>query len=130
MAPRRTYRSVKVDNNNLNINLVLNDVLCPICRSILIEPVTIPCNHGFCLSCFEGTVANSSLTCPLCRVRFSSWHRLAKKDNRIVNIHLWEAIKNTFPRQVENKLNGIEENLEEGNYNRVRCESLSNRVIF
>ncbi|GJQ67113.1 hypothetical protein Trydic_g8043 [Trypoxylus dichotomus] len=111
MAPRRSYRSVKVDNNNVNINLVLNDVLCPICRSILIEPVTIPCNHGFCLSCFEGTVANASLTCPLCRVRFSSWHRLAKKDNKIVNINLWEAIKNTFPQQVENKLNGTEENL-------------------
>ncbi|KAK9686675.1 Zinc finger, C3HC4 type (RING finger) [Popillia japonica] len=113
MAPRRRYRSVKVDINNVHINLVLNDVLCPICRSILIEPVTIPCNHGFCLSCFEGTVANANLTCPLCRVRFSSWHRLAKKDNKIVNTNLWEAIKNAFPQQVENKLNGVEENLEE-----------------
>lgn len=117
MAPRRCVRSVKVINNNNYNNLSLNDVLCPICRSIFIEPVTLPCSHGFCLPCFEGTLANANLTCPLCRIRFGSWHRIAKKEQRIINIQFWDAIKLTFPKEVKNRLNGIEEQLEQGMFN-------------
>lgn len=116
MAPRKraVLRSVKVNDNNYLKNLTLNNVLCPICRNIFIEPVTLPCNHGFCFNCFEGTVANANLTCPLCRVRFGSWHRIAKKDNRIVNLTLWEAVKEAFPDKVKNRLEGIDENLDVG----------------
>lgn len=113
MAPRRCVRSVKVINNNNYTNLSLNDVLCPICRCIFIEPVTLPCSHGFCLPCFEGTLANANLTCPMCRVRFGSWHRVAKKERKIINIQFWDAIKVAFPKEVTNRLNGIDEQLEE-----------------
>lgn len=115
MAPKkRVVRTVKETNNNSYKNLTLNKALCPICRNIFVEPVTLPCNHGFCLACFEGTVANANLTCPLCRVRFGSWHRIAKKENKIVNTALWNAVRENFPDQVKNRLDGVEENLDEG----------------
>ncbi|KAK4880154.1 hypothetical protein RN001_008300 [Aquatica leii] len=111
MAPRRSVRSINITNNYNN--LTLNDVLCPICRSILIEPVSLPCNHGFCSSCFEGTVANTNLVCPLCRIRIGSWLRTSRKDNKLVNNALWHVIQKTFPKQVKNKLDGVEEYQEE-----------------
>lgn len=114
MAPKRVSKSVKtlkvLDYNTL----ILKDVLCPICRSILIEPVTLPCNHGFCSSCFDGTMENANLVCPLCRIRIGSWLRRAKKEAKLINNALWDAIKIKFPQQVKNKMNGIDENLEEG----------------
>ncbi|KAB0797823.1 hypothetical protein PPYR_08816 [Photinus pyralis] len=113
MAPRRSARCVNPANSVNYDNLKLNDVLCPICRSILIEPVTLPCNHGFCSSCFESTVANTNLVCPLCRVRIGSWLRTSKKDNKLVNVVLWNVIQKQFPKQVKNKLDGVEEYPEE-----------------
>lgn len=113
MAPRRSVRSVNAANQINYNNLKLNDVLCPICRSILIEPVSLPCNHGFCSSCFENTIANTNLVCPLCRIRIGSWLRTSTKDNKLVNAVLWNAIQKEFPKQVKNKLAGIEEYPEE-----------------
>ncbi|XP_017786397.1 PREDICTED: E3 ubiquitin-protein ligase RNF169-like isoform X1 [Nicrophorus vespilloides] len=113
MAPRRSVRSVKSVNNVNYSNITLGDVLCPICRCILIQPVTLPCSHDYCLPCFEGTLANANLTCPLCRIRFGSWHRIAKKDNKIVNEKLWDVLQQKFADHVQNRLRGVEENLEE-----------------
>ncbi|XP_022919063.1 E3 ubiquitin-protein ligase rnf168-like [Onthophagus taurus] len=114
MAPRKRCRSVKAINKDYN-KLSLNDVLCPICRNILLEPVSLPCNHGFCLPCFEGTVANSNLTCPLCRIRFASWHRIATKENKIVDESLWLAIKKLFPHLIQNRINGVDNNIPQEN---------------
>lgn len=114
MASRRTYRYLKQNLKQDYTILKLNDVLCPICRSILIEPVTLPCNHGFCMSCFNGTVENSNLVCPLCRTRIGSWLRKVKKESKLINIDLWSSIKNNYAQHVKNKLDGIDENLEEG----------------
>lgn len=113
MASRRSYRNLKQNIQDYTV-LKLNDVLCPICRSILIEPVTLPCNHGFCLSCFEGTVKNANLVCPLCRIRIGSWLRKTKKDSNLINVPLWEAINNNYSQHVKNKLDGLDENLEDG----------------
>ena len=114
MAAKKSCRFVKCEFVDNYDNLSLHDVLCPICRSILIEPVSLPCNHKFCLQCLEDIVANSNLTCPLCRVRFGSWHRISKRKNNVVNGELWSAIKKTFPMQVKNKLEGKEEDVREG----------------
>ncbi|KAL3280811.1 hypothetical protein HHI36_004042 [Cryptolaemus montrouzieri] len=112
MAPRRGARVVKIDHVVDYDNLTVKEVLCPICRSILIEPVTLPCNHVFCSSCFQGTMENANLVCPLCRVRIGSWLRSCKKENKLINVDYWNAIKKLFPIQIKNKLEGIEENLD------------------
>lgn len=118
MASRRSYRNLKQNSTQDYKVLKLNDVLCPICRSILIEPVTLPCSHGFCLSCFKSTVENANLVCPLCRIRIGSWLRKTKKESNLINVSLWEAIKHNYAQHVKNKLDGIDENLEEGLYNK------------
>lgn len=87
----------------------LSDFQCPICRGILIEPCTLPCNHNLCLRCLKGTFEHNSLNCPLCRIRCSSWLRKTKTP---VNESLWELIRAKFPKEVENKCNnGPEDDL-------------------
>ena len=47
----------------------LADVVCPICLSLYVEPVKMPCRHVLCLSCFKNNVSQATLSCPLCRKR-------------------------------------------------------------
>jgi len=47
--------------------LDLAEVMCTICLSILVEPVAMPCKHIICLPCFNGTISNANLVCPLCK---------------------------------------------------------------
>ncbi|KAK7072421.1 hypothetical protein SK128_003552 [Halocaridina rubra] len=93
--------------------LAYEDVVCPICLSILIEPVTMPCWHSLCRSCFTLHVQETSLECPLCRMRISVWVRRNSKTNSIVNNRLWTAIKENFPAKVEARLQGREDSDEE-----------------
>ena len=55
-------------------------VMCPICLWILVEPVAMPCKHIICLSCFNGTVSNACLACPLCR-----WERREDCEIEIIS---------------------------------------------
>ncbi|KAL0109024.1 hypothetical protein PUN28_014253 [Cardiocondyla obscurior] len=89
----------------------LRDLTCPICRGILIEPVTLPCTHNLCLRCLQGTFEHNSLSCPLCRVRVGSWVRTATRSETLVNHGLWELIRSKFPKEVENKHNSEEGDL-------------------
>ena len=41
------------------------------------------------------------MSCPLCRIRISSWARSAVKSKTLVDKELWEFIECTFPQQVE-----------------------------
>ncbi|KAK9890494.1 hypothetical protein WA026_010575 [Henosepilachna vigintioctopunctata] len=54
---------------------------------------------------------NANLVCPLCRIRIGSWLRSSKKENKLINMDYWNAIKRLFPVQIKNKLEGIEENI-------------------
>ncbi|XP_043288714.1 E3 ubiquitin-protein ligase RNF169-like [Venturia canescens] len=90
----------------------LRDLMCPICRGILIEPVTLPCTHNLCLRCLKGTFEHNSLSCPLCRVRVGSWLRTATKSETLVNSALWQLIRSRFPKEVEGKHNGVEQDIQ------------------
>ncbi|XP_063863676.1 E3 ubiquitin-protein ligase RNF168-like isoform X2 [Scylla paramamosain] len=79
----------------------LEDITCPICLSLLLEPVTLPCHHSLCLSCFQEHVSVTSLFCPLCRTRISVWVRKNTKTNTLVDAKLWTAIQKHFPAQLE-----------------------------
>lgn len=101
---------------NMNKNLTLVDVMCPVCRGIFIEPVIMPCHHGLCLQCFERTMKETSFTCPMCRKRIGSWLRAATKEHNLVNNELWAIIQNRFPDQVQAKLSGEDDGVEERMY--------------
>ncbi|TRY75306.1 hypothetical protein TCAL_01650 [Tigriopus californicus] len=96
----------------LNKSLDVSDVLCHICLSILIEPVTMPCQHRMCKVCFHRNLEVNSLLCPMCKKRIGTWAR-RRKDHELVDQELWRQIQDQFPQRVETKLAGIEEDAED-----------------
>ncbi|XP_053567416.1 E3 ubiquitin-protein ligase RNF168 [Bombina bombina] len=92
-----------------------SECLCPICQEILLEPVTMLCNHTLCSPCFQMTVEKSSLSCPLCRKRVSSWARKHARANTLVNMALWERIQRQYPKECQRRVNGQDtEDLDDG----------------
>lgn len=70
------------------------------------EPVTLPCSHTLCNSCFQMTVEKASLSCPFCRRRVSSWARYNTRRNTLINWELWEKIQKNYPEECERRING------------------------
>ncbi|XP_068628559.1 E3 ubiquitin-protein ligase rnf168-like [Battus philenor] len=114
MAAKSKKRLSKIENKLEKLEkLELNDIVCSICHSILIEPVTLPCYHDFCQRCFNGSIENNSLCCPLCRLRIGSWLRSATKQKNLVNLQLWDYIQNKFSNEIELKIKGEDLDLPE-----------------
>lgn len=86
--------------------LNIADVSCPVCLSIEVEPVTMPCSHSICKTCFTDTVLIANKECPLCRTRIASWARRATREGTLVNQRLWERIQEAFPDEVARRLRG------------------------
>uniref|UniRef100_A0A673TMH0 RING-type E3 ubiquitin transferase n=1 Tax=Suricata suricatta TaxID=37032 RepID=A0A673TMH0_SURSU len=72
----------------------LSECQCRICVEILIQPMTLPCNHTLC--------------CPFCRRRVSSWARYYTRRNSLVNMELWETIQKHYPKECKLRLSGLE----------------------
>ncbi|RXG68627.1 E3 ubiquitin-protein ligase [Armadillidium vulgare] len=87
-------------------SLTLVDVTCPICLSIMIQPITMPCHHSLCSPCFESNVSQSNLACPMCRKRISIWVRKMNKCKKLINEDLWLKIQNKFKNEVDARING------------------------
>eukprot|EP01113_Clastostelium_recurvatum_P023893 TRINITY_DN28511_c0_g1_i1.p1 TRINITY_DN28511_c0_g1~~TRINITY_DN28511_c0_g1_i1.p1 ORF type:complete len:394 (-),score=11.30 TRINITY_DN28511_c0_g1_i1:33-1214(-) len=51
----------------LFVKPVDQDLLCPICLSVLADPHDSPCGHTFCKPCIDKVLARSSPVCPECR---------------------------------------------------------------
>lgn len=86
--------------------LSLSDCCCNICMEIFLEPVTLPCHHTLCKSCFQLTVEKASLCCPFCRRRVSTWARYNARKNTLINSELWEKILKYFPEECQRRING------------------------
>nr|XP_057935606.1 E3 ubiquitin-protein ligase rnf168 [Doryrhamphus excisus] len=86
--------------------LSLDDCVCPVCLEIFLEPVTLPCTHTFCKECFLESVDKSSLCCPMCRKRVSTWARKNNKNKTLVNEKLWSQIQINFPQHCQRRLSG------------------------
>ncbi|KAJ7990518.1 hypothetical protein DPEC_G00301170 [Dallia pectoralis] len=84
--------------------LTLDEARCPVCSEILLEPVTMPCNHSVCLPCFQRTVEWTSLCCPLCRLRVSSWARKQSRENSLVNTELGEMVRKSYPDRCQTSM--------------------------
>lgn len=86
--------------------LSLDDCRCPVCLEIFIEPVTLPCTHTFCRTCFLESVDKATLCCPMCRKRVSTWARLHSRRNTLVDQRLWNDIQAQFPLLCQRRLSG------------------------
>lgn len=84
--------------------LTLEEARCPICSEILLEPVTMPCSHSVCLHCFKRTVELSSICCPLCRLRVSSWARKQSREKSLVNTELWDIVRRSYPERCKSRM--------------------------
>ncbi|XP_052901896.1 uncharacterized protein LOC128309525 [Anopheles moucheti] len=82
-------------------NLSYDDILCAVCRSVLNEPVFLPCQHLFCRNCIRGTIEKNNLYCPCCRKRFGTWYRNASRANGLVHEQLWRAIQSQFREHLD-----------------------------
>ncbi|KAM5163146.1 E3 ubiquitin-protein ligase RNF168 isoform 1-T2 [Mantella aurantiaca] len=94
-----------------------SECLCAICREILLEPVTLPCNHTLCHPCFQMTVEKASLCCPFCRLRVSSWARRNARSGTLVNQELWKTIQRQYPEECHRRACGLdteEDDFEDG----------------
>lgn len=86
----------------------LAECQCGICMEILLEPVTLPCNHTLCNPCFQLTVEKANLCCPFCRRRVSSWTRYHTRRNSLVNKDLWEIIQKHYAKECKLRVSGQE----------------------
>lgn len=60
---------------NLNSENTFHNFSCPICLNLLLNPITTPCKHAFCMHCFEemsDLTANEGTKCPMCRNEISN----------------------------------------------------------
>ena len=107
------YSYVNLKMSTENPRSSLEDCTCSICMSIMIYPVTMPCQHELCKPCFKHNVEESSLFCPLCRLRISTWTRHASRTNTLVNESRWKQIRKLFPERVQRRLDGKDEDTDE-----------------
>lgn len=94
-------------------SIKISDFKCPICLCLMIKPVTLPCSHELCLACFESNVFQTSLTCPMCRMRISSWARKHAAKKNLVNEELWKRIQECFPAEVNKRLEGQDDAIDD-----------------
>ncbi|XP_017345020.1 E3 ubiquitin/ISG15 ligase TRIM25-like [Ictalurus punctatus] len=85
-------------SNSSIIPLLLpeDELLCPICQTLLKNPVTIPCGHNFCMTCISKhwKLAFASIFCPYCRREFPS--KPVLKTNTVL-CAIMEHVGKVFP---------------------------------
>ncbi|XP_051882490.1 LOW QUALITY PROTEIN: E3 ubiquitin/ISG15 ligase TRIM25-like [Pristis pectinata] len=67
-----------------------DNVTCSICLQIFTYPVTLNCNHSFCLKCIQDHLKHKSsgdnYTCPECRAEFVEKPRLLKNPKLVEKV--------------------------------------------
>ncbi|XP_065190458.1 uncharacterized protein LOC135821297 isoform X6 [Sycon ciliatum] len=69
--------------------------MCPVCREFIYKPVSLPCHHKICESCFDLIVEKSNVSCPICRARLSNWVRRTPR-HQVVDVSYHEFLSANF----------------------------------
>uniref|UniRef100_A0A3Q2YPY3 E3 ubiquitin/ISG15 ligase TRIM25-like n=1 Tax=Hippocampus comes TaxID=109280 RepID=A0A3Q2YPY3_HIPCM len=81
------------------------ELSCPICLQLYLDPVVLPCGHNYCQVCIMQTIDNAdkTLQCPECRLEFQGVQSLQKnfKLSSIINGYI--ASTSTLDTKVENQ---------------------------
>ena len=62
-----TSPASSLSSQSASIRLSYDDYLCPICLSLLVDPVTLPCQHTLCRHCLVACFDLAAKRCPQCR---------------------------------------------------------------
>ncbi|BFZ59145.1 hypothetical protein YB2330_000149 [Saitoella coloradoensis] len=90
-----------MSTNLLSIIPQLDDYICPICASITMKPVRLPCSHVFCVRCLVKLQREKKKQCPICRRDVVMLADSSNIDSSLLNF-----LKLYFP--IEAKLKQIE----------------------
>lgn len=73
--------------SNRNNSYSRDQFLCSICLEVLVQPVSTPCGHNFCMNCIKTYWDNSTdCHCPTCREGFK------KRPDLKVNTFIFEVV--------------------------------------
>jgi TNF receptor-associated factor 5 len=93
-SPTNTRRDRKPVSLNLTHNVDLRaityvdtvdeNLICPICRCALVDPVTTDCDHTFCKSCIKESLSHHEV-CPIDRSELSREATLNRSPKIVIN---------------------------------------------
>ncbi len=82
---REGPHKTSVDLRNLDyVSKIDENLICPVCRVALINPITTSCDHVFCRDCFDQSFRNSA-TCPIDRCPLMMPHDIGPTHRLILN---------------------------------------------
>lgn len=81
------------------VNPPPHDLLCPICKEVLDQPIQSACEHNFCLKCAQAWLAHSGhfTKCPVCSIRISHFTKASRLLSNIISSLLVACAKCKCP---------------------------------
>ncbi|XP_006885712.1 PREDICTED: tripartite motif-containing protein 6-like [Elephantulus edwardii] len=77
---------------------IRDEVTCPVCLELLMEPMSLDCGHSFCQGCITGNSKQAELnhekksTCPVCRTSYQPGHLRPNRHLASIVERLREAV--------------------------------------
>ena len=81
-------------------------IQCPICLSILDNPVMTKCGHNYCQQCLKEVIESGAEECPKCRIKFSKKRRYESIDDICVALRHNEDVFTFFKNLTLNEMIG------------------------
>ncbi|PVU88419.1 hypothetical protein BB559_005574, partial [Furculomyces boomerangus] len=93
----------QLSNQFVSILPMIEDYECPVCFSVLINPIRLRCLHLICSHCMLYSRLNGNHDCPLCRHQ----NALLDASNADIDQALKNMLKLYFPKEIRNRRNEI-----------------------
>lgn len=96
----------------LNLDRLLNQLVCEVCTEVMYHPVTLGCQHTFCKACVVSCVTRA---CPVCRCKFimpRDYNRLIDTMVQLYYVDDWNTL-NEEERVKQENLTARERSAEE-----------------
>ncbi|XP_061657355.1 E3 ubiquitin-protein ligase TRIM39-like [Syngnathoides biaculeatus] len=108
------------------------ELTCPICLQLYLDPVVLPCGHNYCQVCILQTMHRTDqvLQCPECRKEFQGIDSLQKnfKLGSIINGYI--ATSSEHDDQLEKRQNSQDKSADEASQSGNLCESHCSPFVY